>query len=72
MVIDWRQLLGGFRRKQSQSVTHTGATDFLHSQGSQWGLREADGCMELALVGHHEPHLGGCQQAGFQATVPKK
>lgn len=72
MVIYWRQLLGGFRKKQSQSVTHTGATHFLHSQGSQWDLREADGHVELALIGHHEPHQGGCQQAGFQATVPEQ
>lgn len=72
MVIYGRQLLGGFRRKQSQSVTYTGATHFLHSQGSQWDLREADGCMVFALIGHHEAHQGGCQQAGFQATVPEQ
>lgn len=71
-VIYRRQLVGGLGWEQSQAVMHTGVTHFLHGQSSHWDLRKADGCVEGTLIGHHEPHHGGRQQAGPQAAVSRR
>lgn len=71
-VADGRRLLGGLRGEQGKVVVHAGATHFLHGQRGHWDLRKADRCVEGALIGHHEAHHGGRQQAGFQAAVPGK
>lgn len=65
-----RWFLSGLGWKQGKSVTHTGVTHLLHSQGRHRDLRKADGRVVAALVGHHEPHQGRRLQAGLQATVP--
>lgn len=71
-VIYRRQLLGGLRWKQSKVVIHAGVTHFLRSQSSHRDLRKADGFVGSALIGHHEPHHGGREQAGSQAAVSRR
>ena len=71
-VIYRRQPVGGLGWEQSQAVMYTGVTHFLYSQSSHWDLRKADGCVEGTLIGHHEPHHGGRQQAGSQAAVSRR
>ena len=71
-VADRRRLLGGLRREQSKAVVHAGAPHFLHGQCGHRDLRKADRCVEGALIGHHEAHHGGRQQARFQTAVPGK
>lgn len=71
-VVCCGRLPGGLGWKQSKAVVHTGVAHFLHGQSSHRDLREADRCVEGALIGHHEPHQGGRQQVGFQAAVPRR
>lgn len=69
-VADGRRLLVGLG-EQGKAVVHAEPTHF--SPRPATGIwRKADRCVEGALIGHHEAHHGGRQQAGFQATVPGK